>query len=102
LKKQYHINLLGQDLSVLSDSGDDHVAGVVQYLEDKVQQIRSAASSINTLNVAILVALNIADEYLKLAGTNKKMCDELASRTENLICLIDDVGDINIPCDVRD
>jgi cell division protein ZapA len=91
LKKQYHINILEQDLSVLSDSGDDHVAGVVQYVEDKVQQIRSAASSINTLNVAILVALNIADEYIKLAGTNKKMCDELVSRTENLICLIDDV-----------
>ncbi|MDP2267791.1 MAG: cell division protein ZapA [Deltaproteobacteria bacterium] len=91
MKKQYHINMLGQDLSVLSDSGDDHVAGVVQYVEDKVQQIRSAASNINTLHVAILVALNIADEYLKLAGTNKKMCDELVSRTENLICLIDDV-----------
>jgi cell division protein ZapA len=91
LKKQYQIHILGQDLSVLSDSGDDHVAGVVQYVEDKVQQIRSAASSANTLNVAILVALNIADEYLKLTGTNKKMCDELVSRTENLICLIDDV-----------
>ncbi|MCX5832262.1 MAG: cell division protein ZapA [Deltaproteobacteria bacterium] len=91
MKKQYHINILEQDLSVLSDSGDDHVAGVVQYVEDKVQQIRSAANSINTLNIAILVALNIADEYLKLAGTNKEMCDELVSRTENLICLIDDV-----------
>lgn len=91
MKKQYHINILEQDLSVLSDSGDDHVAGVVQYVEDKVQQIRSAANSINTLNIAILVALNVADEYLKLAGTNKKMCDELVSRTENLICLIDDV-----------
>jgi cell division protein ZapA (FtsZ GTPase activity inhibitor) len=43
------------------------------------------------LSIAILVALNIADEYLKLAGMNKKMCDELVSRTENLICLIDDV-----------
>ena len=91
MKKQYHITILEQDLSVLSDSGDDHVAGVVQYVEDKVQQIRSAASSINTLNVAILVVLNIADEYMKLAGTNKKMCEELVSRTENLICLIDDV-----------
>jgi len=91
LKKQYHIKILEQDLSVLSDSGDDHVAGVVQYVEDKVQQIRSAASSMNTLNIAILVALNIADEYLKLAGTNKKICDELVTRTENLICLIDDV-----------
>jgi len=91
LKKQYHINLLGQDLSVLSDSGDEHVASVVQYVEDKVRQIRLAAGSKNAVNVAILVALNIADEYLKLAGANKKISDELLSRTESLICLIDDV-----------
>ena len=91
MKKQYHINLLGQDLSVLSDSGDEHVASVVQYVEDKVRQIRLAAGSKNAVNVAILVALNIADEYLKLAGANKKISDELLSRTESLICLIDDV-----------
>ncbi len=90
MKKKYHINILGQDLSVLSDSGDEHVASVVQYVEDKVHQIRSAASNVNALNITILAALNIADEYIKLAGTNKKLCDELGSRTENLINLIED------------
>ncbi len=91
MKKKYQINILEQDLSVLSESGDDHVASVVQYVEAKVHEIRSLASNVATLNIAILVALNIADEYVKLAGTNKQLCDELGSRTENLIGLIDNV-----------
>lgn len=91
LKKNYHINILGQDLSVLSDSGDDHVASVVQCVETKVNQIKSATSNINALNIAILSALNIADEYVKLTGMNRKISDELGSRTENLINLIEDV-----------
>ena len=90
MKKQYSINVLGQELSVLSDSGDDHVANVVQYVKEKLDQVKVNAGSINTLNISILAALNIADEYIKLTGTNKKLCDELGSRTDNLINLIED------------
>lgn len=89
MKKNYQINILGQDLSVLSDSGDEHVASVVQCVEAKINQIKSATSNKNALNIAILSALNIADEYLKLAGANRKVSDELGSRTDNLINLIE-------------
>jgi cell division protein ZapA len=91
LKKHYQISILGQDLSVLSDAGDDHVASVVKYVEAKVDQIRSTTSNISALNIAILSALNIADEYIKLAGISQMISDELGSRTENLINLIEDV-----------
>jgi len=73
----------------LSDAGDDHVANVVQYVRDKVEQVRGASSNINILNIAILTALNIADEYLKLVVIDEKTCNQLESRTESLISLMD-------------
>jgi cell division protein ZapA len=91
LKKKYHINILEQELSVLSDSGDDHVASVVRYVREKMEQIRSASGNVSTLNIAILAALNIADEYLKLSGINENIYDQLESRAENLISLIDEM-----------
>ena len=102
MKKNYHINILGQDLSVSSESGDEHVASVVQYVEANVNQIKSATSNRNALNIAILSALNIADEYVKLAGMNRKFSDEFGSRTDRLINLIEDVRNVDIPCDARD
>ena len=89
MKKKYHINILEQELSVLSDAGDDHVANVVRYVRDKMEQVREASSNINTLNIAILAALNIADEYLKLMVNDEKACNQLESRTESLISLMD-------------
>ncbi|HLA27779.1 MAG TPA: cell division protein ZapA [Syntrophales bacterium] len=89
MKKKYNINILEQELSVLSDAGDDHVANVVQYVRDKVEQVRGASSNINILNIAILTALNIADEYLKLVVIDEKTCNQLESRTESLISLMD-------------
>ena len=91
MKKQYNINVLGQELSVLSDSGDDHVANVVQYVKEKLDQVKVNAGSINTLNISILAALNIADEHLKLTEINENIISQLESKTENLISLIDDV-----------
>ena len=91
MKKQYSINVLGQELSVLSDSGDDHVANVVQYVKEKLEQVRVNAGNINALNISILAALNIADEHLKLTEINESVISQLESKTENLISLIDDV-----------
>ena len=91
MKKRYSINVLGQELSVLSDSGDDHVANVVQYVKEKLEQVRVNAGNINALNISILAALNIADEHLKLAEINESVISQLESKTENLISLIDDV-----------
>ena len=89
MKKKYHINILEQELSVLSDSGDDHVSSVIQFVKDKMEQIRLVSSNITTLNVAILAALNIADEYLTYTSSNETIYNQLERRAENLICLIE-------------
>jgi len=88
LKKRFHIKLLGQELSVLSDSGDDHVARVVEYVNDKVEEIRNNTNNFNTLNIVILAALNIADEYLKSKTIEDHRYNQLENRSERLINLI--------------
>jgi cell division protein ZapA len=88
LKKNFHINVLEQELSVSIDSGDEHVAGVVRYVKDRVDEVKRVSGNVNALHVAILTALNIADEYLKLKGMNKEICIQIENRAENLISLI--------------
>jgi cell division protein ZapA len=91
LKKCFHIRVLGQECSVLSDSGDEHVANVVKYVNETVEDIEKSFSSINHLNIAILTALNIADEYIKLKNVEKNMSSQLESRSEKLINLINEL-----------
>ncbi|MGZ3577854.1 MAG: cell division protein ZapA [Syntrophales bacterium] len=91
LDKSFNINILGQELSVLSDSGDEHVASVVKYVNDKIEQAGNISANANTLNVAILAALNIADEYIKFREIKEDICNQLESRSERLIDLIDEI-----------
>jgi len=92
LKNSYNITILGQELSVISDSEDEQVAEVVQYLNKKVDEILHSGNGLKTLNVAILAALNISEELLKLRGVNKELCDQLENRAEKLIQLIEEAS----------
>lgn len=91
MKKRFHIKLLGQELSVLSDSGDDHVARVVKYVSDKVEELEKNVNNFSTLNVAILAALNIADELFKSKAVEESKYHQLENRSERLINLINEV-----------
>ncbi len=91
MKKQYHIRVLGEDISVLSDSGDEHVETVVKYVNDKVKEIQNTTKTINTVHVAILAALNIADEYYKVKEIKEDICQQMESRSEKLIHLINEI-----------
>ena len=92
MKNSYKINILGQELSVLSDSEDEQVASVVQFVNNKMEDVLNSGNGLKTLNVAILAALNISEELIKLKGVNKELCEQLESRAEKLIQLIEDAN----------
>ena len=92
MKNSYNITILGQQLSVMSDSEDNQVAEVVQFLNKKVDEILHSGNGLKELNVAILAALNISEELLKLKGVNRELCDQLENRAEKLIQLIEDAN----------
>lgn len=91
MKKQYQIRVLGQDISVLSDSGDEHVGAVVSYVNDKVAFIQKNTKAIGVLQVAILAALNIADDYFMLKGAKEDICQQMERKSEQLIDLINEM-----------
>ena len=92
MKKRYNIKILGQELSVVSDAEDEYVANVVRFVNEKMEEVLRSKNSLKTLDVAILAALNIKEDYLKLRGVNKEIYDQLESRSEKLIKLIEDAS----------
>ncbi len=91
MKRSFHIEILGQRLTVLSDSDEKAVAGVVQYVNDKVAEVSKGGNNLNTLAIAVLVALNITDELFKARGETDLISQQLENRTQELINLIDSV-----------
>lgn len=89
---------MGHNVSVLSDASDDHVLKIVEHINNKAEDIKRASRNLTTLNIVMLVALNLADELMRLRGEQETICNQLETRSEELIHLIDreDIGK-NIP-----
>jgi len=84
---------MGHNVSVLSDASDDHVLRIVEHINNKAEEIKRASRNLTTLNIVILVALNLADELIRLRGEQETICNQLETRAEELIHLIDREGD---------
>jgi len=102
LKKRFDIHVLGHEVSVLSDAGNEHVANVVRYVNGKADEIDKTSKNVPAEKAAILVALNIADELFRLRGEKENIYKLLESRSTELIDYIDQKKKVIFPCNVRD
>lgn len=92
MKKIHNINILGQELSVLSDTDDEQVANVIRLVTEKMEEVMKSANNLKIVDVSILVALNFAEQLLQLKRVNEELCNQLESRTDQLIQIIEEAS----------
>lgn len=101
MKKRFDIKVIGQEFSVLSDKGDEYVSKIVQYINERAREIGDASEDVTTSDIAILVALNIAEELFRVRGEKEELYSRFEGEIEELISYIDKESKVT-PCDVRD
>lgn len=73
------IQIYGKTYSLKSSSSEVTAEEVAAYVDSKMRELASARSKTSTLDLAILAALNIAQELLELkkqAGTKDEVEEE--------------------------
>jgi len=83
MRELVEVEIMGQVFSVTSDDGEEHVRRVAGYVDDKMREITAGGRVVSSHAAAVLVALNIASEYQKLAESIaqfEETIDRLATR----------------------
>ena len=83
------IKVFGQTFTVKSDSEEAHVQEVAQYVNERIVEILKKTRSVSSLNVAILTALNIADDLLKEREKRVALLREIGMKSKDLVEKID-------------
>jgi cell division protein ZapA len=89
VKKTTEISIMGQKFMVKSDSNDDYVGEVADFVDKKITEVMENTQSVASLNVAILAAMNIADEYFKYQRDRDSRLGTVETKVKDLIELID-------------
>jgi len=64
-KRQLRIDILGASFTIQSDESAEHLEQVSAYLRGKIEEVKARYSFATPLTLALLAALNIADELVK-------------------------------------
>jgi cell division protein ZapA len=83
------IKVFGQTFTVKTDSEESHILEVAQYVNDKIEEILKKTRTVSSLNVAILAALNVADDLLKERERRKALLREVGMKSRDLVEKID-------------
>jgi cell division protein ZapA len=83
------IKVFGQTYTVKTDTEEDHIQEVARYVNEKMDEVLKKTRSVSTMNVAILTALNIADDLLREKERRIALLREIETKSKELAEKID-------------
>lgn len=97
IERLVEIKIMGQTYTVKTDAEEDYIQEVARYVHEKMDEVLKKTKSVSTLNVAILTALNIADDLLKEREKRKGLLQEVERKSKDLAEKIDiKIGGIKV------
>ncbi len=85
MKEPVEVEIFGQTFTLTSEDEEAYVREVAAYVDQKMKQIAQTTKTVATLRVAILAALNIADEYYKARQREEEMRQEVEALSASLL-----------------
>ncbi len=82
--KGINVEVMGQNLVVSSDADDDWVRNVAGTVDQRIRTIRASSQTANSVNLAILAALNFADELERLRRQHQELIRQIETMTMRL------------------
>ena len=84
------VEIAGQRYPIRSTLDEKYVAELAVYVDAKMRAASDAAPSSDTLGLAVLVALNIADEFFRARAQQTEAHGELNERAMRLERFVDE------------
>ena len=97
MKRNIDIDILGHKYTIKSDAEEDQVLNVVNYLNEKIEEVLQTTKTVDTLNVLVLASLNIAGELFRIKDEETELRRQVENTSQRLINFIDSqIEDIEV------
>jgi len=85
------VEIAGQRYPIRSSLDPEYVARLATYVDEKMRAAADTSPSGDSMRLAVIAALNVADELFRCRDANRARNGELAERTQELERLVDRV-----------
>lgn len=88
-EKSLRVEIYNQTYSIRSDGDNDYILDLAEYVDSKMREISSGTLTVDSLKVAILAALHIADEFHQLKSSFTQSDASLGLRSSECSEMLD-------------
>ena len=83
------VEIYNQTYNIRSDGDSDYITQLAEFVDGRMREISSGTLTVDSLKVAILAALHIADELHRLKRLHEQADSQLASRSAECAEMLD-------------
>ena len=88
VKRSVTVVVAGQRFRLKTDADEDYVGALVRYVSGKIEEARRDANTVSTQSLAILAALNIADDYFRSQRQEKDLRRAVREKSKSILDLL--------------
>ena len=83
------IEIYDQVYNVSADQNEEYLTELASYVDGKMRSIAETTKMVDSLKVAVLAALNIADEMFTLRQKQQEIEGPLRKRVEKCVAMVE-------------
>jgi len=83
------IEIYNQAYNVQADENEEYIKQLAEFVDAKMRSVAEATRTVDTVRVAVLAALNIADELHTVKKRQDALEGPLRSRVEKCVALVE-------------
>lgn len=83
------VEIYNQTYNIRGDGNNEYIQQLAAYVDVKMREIASSTLTVDSLRVAILAALNIADELHQLRKRQEQFDSQLGDRSTQCATMLD-------------
>ena len=78
------VKIGGTEYALRSDSDPDYLKELAEFIDNRMRNFEGTANLKSPVKIAVLTALNIADDYFRLKKKHEKLVNEIESTSEEI------------------
>ena len=83
------VEIYNQTYNIRSDGDSEYITQLAEFVDNRMREISSGTLTVDSLKVAILAALHIADELHRLKRVHEQTDAQLAARSSECAEMLD-------------
>jgi cell division protein ZapA len=83
-KRSIEVEIFGHRYTLKSEFPVAQVKQVAEYVDGKMREVAKGTKSVDSLHIAILTALNIAQDYLQEKGNQEELLQRIKDKADRL------------------